>query len=326
MPLLSTTVASAAPLPLALVALGTLDPSDAGGRGARLGVAGLALGLSLLGGEPVVTAIGAAGAAALALVRAGLDARAGRWPPPAAPWPLSRGGAPRGGDRRRPAPSDGGRARALRAGLAMRPEDGALFWSVRPSRLLTLLEPRLTGDPAAEDDRDYWGAPTFDAGNPYFHDLALGLVPLLLAAAASGDARGRAALGLAALAALLSFGRFVAPVGALLGALPVLRYPEKWWILATFGLCGAAAIGIDRLRDDDGRRGGSPGAAAVLAALLAVPALLALVAPEALASLLRGACAWQAPASRRNGPPRCSGRSSSRASAPHSSSRSCRAS
>ena len=53
----------AAALGLALVALGTLDPSDARGTRRRLGIAGLALGLSLLGGEPVVTATGAAGAA-----------------------------------------------------------------------------------------------------------------------------------------------------------------------------------------------------------------------------------------------------------------------
>jgi hypothetical protein len=288
-PLLTTTVASAAPLPLALVALGTLDPSDARGTRRRLAVAGLSLGLSLLGGEPVVTAIGAAGAASLALVRAGADAASGRWRHArnhlavlAASALLSAGIAavqllPTAGELGRSA-----RARTMRA------EEGALFWSVRPSRLLTLLEPRLTGDPQAEDDRDYWGAPVFDAGNPYFHDLALGLVPLLLAAAAAGDARGRAALGLAGLAALLSFGRFVAPVGTLLGALPVLRYPEKLWILATFGLCGAAALGVDRLRDDETAPGRFSGAALVLAALLAVPALLSLVAPEALGSLLRG--------------------------------------
>ena len=169
----------------------------------------------------------------------------------------------------------------------MRAEEGALFWSVRPARLLTLLEPRLTGDPQAEDDRDYWGASTFDAGNPYFHDLALGLVPLLLAAAAAGDSRGRAALGLAGLAALLSFGRFFAPVGALLAALPVLRYPEKWWILVTLALCGATAIGIDRLRDDAAAPRRFARASAVLSGLLAVPTLLSLVAPKALASLLR---------------------------------------
>ena len=45
----------------------------------------------------------------------------------------------------------------------------------RPARVLTLLEPRLTGDPGAESDLDFWGAGTFDAGNPYFYDLAIGL-------------------------------------------------------------------------------------------------------------------------------------------------------
>ena len=287
-PLLTTTVASAAPLPLALVALGTLDPSDARGARRRLGVAGLALGLSLLGGEPVVTATGAAGAAAVALVRAGLEMRAGqgdrvrrRMAALAGAALLSAGVAAV-----QLLPTAGELARSARASQ-MRAEEGALFWSVRPARLLTLLEPRLTGDPQAEDDRDYWGASTFDAGNPYFHDLALGLVPLLLAAAATGDSRGRAALGLAGLAALLSFGRFVAPVGALLGALPVLRYPEKWWILATLGLAGAAAVGLDRLRDDETAPRRFSRASALLAALLAVPALLSLVAPDSLASFLR---------------------------------------
>ncbi len=287
-PLLTTTVASAAPIPLALVALGTLDPSDSRGTRRRFGIAGLALGLSLLGGEPVVTAIGAAGVAVLALVRAGFDVRAGRWPHArgrffalAAAALLSAGIAAV-----QLLPTAGELGRSARA-TQMRAEEGALFWSVRPARLLTLLEPRLTGDPQAEDDRDYWGASAFDAGNPYFHDLALGLVPLALAAAALGDSRGRAALGLAGLAAGLSFGRFVAPVGALLGALPVFRYPEKWWILATFGLCGAAALGIDRLLDDAAAPRRFSCACVALASILALPALLSLVAPLALASVLQ---------------------------------------
>ncbi|HYN42861.1 MAG TPA: hypothetical protein VE129_13850, partial [Thermoanaerobaculia bacterium] len=231
---------------------------------------------------------GAAGAAALALGGTFVDGRAGRRRDArlrlvalAAVALLSAGVAAV-----QLFPTVGELGRSAR-GTQMRAEEGALFWSVRPGRLLTLLEPRLTGDPAAEDDRDYWGAPTFDAGNPYFHDLALGLVPLVLAAAAWGDPRGRAALGLAGLAALLSFGRFVAPVGALLGALPILRYPEKWWLLATLGLCGAAAIGIDRLRDDEVAPRQFSRASAVLAAFLAVPTLLALAAPEGFASILR---------------------------------------
>ena len=288
-PFLFTTVASLAPLPLALVAAGTLDPADGRGARRRVAVAALALGVSFLGGEPVVTATGAAGVAALALGRALLDGRAGRAGDArrrlaalAAAALLSAGVAavqllPTAGELRRSA-----RAAQMRA------EEGALFWSVRPARLLTLLEPRLTGDPQAEDDRDYWGAKTFDAGNAYFHDLALGLVPLALAAAALGDRRGRAALSLAALSALLSFGRFLPSVGVLLGALPVFRYPEKWWILATLGLSGAAAVGLDALRTDEGARRRLARAGGLFAALLGVPALLATVSPRATASLLGG--------------------------------------
>lgn len=287
-PLLFTTVASLAPIPLALAAAGNLDPDDR--RGARRGVAtvGVALGLALLGGEPVVAAIGAAGVATLAALGALVDAR---------------GGSPRRAARRLGAlaaagllsagiaavqllPTAGELARSAR-GTQMRAEEGALFWSVRPARLLTLLEPRLTGDPRAEDDADYWGAATFDAGNPYFHDLALGLLPLALVAAAAGDPRGRAALGLAGLAACLSFGRFLPPAGALLGALPVFRYPEKWWLLVTLGLVGAAAIGVDRLRDDPWAARRFARASTLLAAALLPAAALALAAPERLAGLLR---------------------------------------
>ncbi len=287
-PLLFTTVASAATLPVALVALGTLDPVDRPGTRRRVALAGLALGLSFLGGEPVVTAIGATGAAAIALGRAAVDARSGRVPTArrrlvalAAAGLLAAGVS---AVQLLPVARELGRsARASQ----MRAEEGALYWSVRPARVLTLLEPRLTGDPQAQDGRDYWGAGTFDAGNPYFHDLALGLVPLVLAAAAAGDPRGRAALGLAGLGALLSFGRFVPPVGAFLSALPVFRYPEKWWILATLGLCGAAAVGVDRLRDDDGARRRFSRTAAALASALAALAALAFFRPDGLASFLR---------------------------------------
>ncbi|MHB8800103.1 MAG: hypothetical protein ACYDBY_16750 [Thermoanaerobaculia bacterium] len=287
-PLLFTTVASLAPIPLALAAMGTLDPDDRRGARRRVATVGLALGLSLLGGEPVVAAIGAVGVAAVAIagglvdVRRGSSRRAGRrLGALAAAGLLSAGIAAV-----QLLPAAGELARSAR-GTQMRAEEGALFWSVRPARLLTLLEPRLTGDPRAEEDVDYWGAKTFDAGNPYFHDLALGLLPLALAAAAAGDPRGRAALGLAGLAALLSFGRFFPPVGALLGSLPVFRYPEKWWLLATLGLVGAAAVGVDRLRDDPRAPRRFARASSVFAAVLLPAAALAFAAPDRLATMLR---------------------------------------
>lgn len=287
-PLLFTTVASLAPVPLALAAIGTLDPDEKRGTRRRVATAGAALGLSLLGGEPVVTATGAAGVAAVALGGALVDVRRGasrratrRLGALAAAGLLSAGIAAV-----QLLPTAAELARSAR-GTQMRAEEGALFWSVRPARLLTLLEPRLTGDPRAEDDADYWGAATFDAGNPYFHDLALGLLPLALAAAAAGDPRGRAALGLAGLAACLSFGRFLPPVGALLGALPVFRYPEKWWLLATLGVVGAVAVGVDRLRDDPRAPRRFARASALLAAALLPAAALAFAAPDRLAALLQ---------------------------------------
>ncbi len=287
-PLLFTTVASLAPLPLALAAIGTLDPEDRPGARRKVATVGLALGLSLLGGEPVVAATGAAGVAAVAIGGALVDARRGasgragrRLGALAAAGLLSAGIAAV-----QLLPTAGELVRSAR-GTQMQADEGALFWSVRPARLLTLLEPRLTGDPRAEKDADYWGAATFDAGNPYFHDLALGLLPLALAAAAFGDPRGRAALGLAGLAALLSFGRFFPPVGALFGALPVFRYPEKWWLLATLGLVGAAAVGVDRLRGDARAVRRYARASAAMAVVLFPAAALALAAPGRLAALLR---------------------------------------
>jgi len=287
-PLLFTTVASLAPIPLALAAIGTLDPDDRRGTLRTVAGVGLALGLSLLGGEPVVAATGAAGTAAVALTGALADARRGsarraarRIGALAAAGLLSAGIAAV-----QLLPAAGELVRSAR-GTQMQAEEGALFWSVRPARLLTLLEPRLTGDPRAEDDADYWGSATFDAGNPYFHDLALGLLPLALAAAAAGDPRGRAALGLAGLAACLSFGRYLPPIGALLGALPVFRYPEKWWLLATLGIVGAAAVGVDRLRDDPRAPRRFVRASALLAVVLVPVAALAFTAPDRLAALLR---------------------------------------
>jgi hypothetical protein len=168
----------------------------------------------------------------------------------------------------------------------MDPRHGALFFSVAPGRLLTLIEPRLVGDPFAEEDAAYWGAATFDAGNPYFLDLALGCIPLALAAAAAATRTGRASLALAALGALFATGRYFPPAGALLGALPVFRYPEKWWLLTTFALAAAAAVGWDACRSDPVARGRAIRSAFALASAALLLAALSRLFPRALSALL----------------------------------------
>jgi hypothetical protein len=235
LPVFMTTCAAAAPRPFAFSRIPELASDEAQARGRGVAACAVAFGFSTLGGEPAITLLGATAFAVLAA----LAGRAGRPALNAVMALLLAAGI--AAVQILPAAAE--LARSAR-GEAMRPEYGALFWSVRPSRLLTLLEPRLTGDPAAGP---YWGSGTFDAGSPYFDDLALGVLPLLFAAAGSGDRRGRAAVLLATGAAVLSFGRFLPGFGLVAGAFSFVRYPEKWWVVATFALAAAAGIGVDRV-------------------------------------------------------------------------------
>ncbi len=254
LPLLFTTLASAAPLPLAVAVLATLDPAaPSRARRRDVALAAACLGLSALGGEPVITLLGGLACAGVLLVRTFAAWRAGGSHPAAT---LLGAGAVAALLAVALAavqllPAAGELARSARGG-EMRAEEGALFWSVRPSRLLTLLEPRLSGDPFAERPEEYWGAATFDAGNPYFYDLALGLLPLAFAAAAARDRRGRGALALAAFGALAASGRYLPGFAAVAGSLSFARYPEKAWLLSTFALAAAAAVGADLAWREEG--------------------------------------------------------------------------
>lgn len=293
LPILATTLASAAPLPLAAVALGGLDPADSRGARRRVAVAALSIGLSFLGGEPVITAIGAAGAGLLVVARSVADGRRKAWDDGRRrlAWGLLAVLLAAGIASVQLLPAFGELSRSAR-GRGLRPEEGALFWSVSPARLLTYLEPRLTGDPFAEADDAYWGAGTFDARNPYFYDLSVGLLPLALAAAGSVRRRGRLALLVAGVATLLSLGRHL-PGYAALGALTSFaRYPEKWSLLATYALAFATAVGADAVFSSSASagvraaRGRLVAASLVLATPLALLAFLALAAPGALRGLL----------------------------------------
>ena len=213
LPVYATTCAAALPLSLALVEAPRLASGDTAVRRRACALAALAFGLSALGGEPAVTLMGAA-----AFVAVAIGAGKGSRPRATAAALFSLVlGAGLAAIQILPAALE--MARSAR-GAGMRPEHGALFWSVRPARVLTLVEPRLTGDPAG-DAASFWGSATFDAGSPYFEDLALGLVPLLLAAAAWRDRRGRAAL----LLALAGHGAVLRPVPARVFA--ISRRPSR---------------------------------------------------------------------------------------------------
>jgi hypothetical protein len=281
---------SAAPLAPAAIAFWALGGGAPGRRRlAALGAAALAL--SALGGEPTITATG--GAACLALAFGRLAA-----PPRPSPGEAVRRMTAITGAvllavglaAVQLVPAWGLLRRSAR-GTELQAEQGALYWSVRPSRLLTLLEPRLSGDPGSERAAGYWGAGTFDGGQPYYPDLALGLVPIALASLALGERRGRGALALFGGAALLSFGRFLPGYPALARRLPIFRYPEKWWVVATLAFAAAAAIGVGRIlaadRDERDRTLRTlRNASLALVAPLGGVALLALLSPSALRAVL----------------------------------------
>ncbi len=243
LPLYFTTCAAVLPLPFALAEAPRLAAPDPTRRGRSRALVALAFGLSALAGEPAVTLMGAAAFAAVVALMAVTASSAGESRARALPGALLAFVLGAGLAAIQICPAVLELSRSAR-GVEMRPEHGALFRSVRPSRVLTLLEPRLTGDPEGDGGPD-WGARTFDGGSPYFGDLALGLLPLVFAGAAFQDRRGRAALLLALAGTLLSFGRFLPGVASLSAAIPVLRYPEKWWLLVTFALAAAAAVGVD---------------------------------------------------------------------------------
>lgn len=289
---LFTPVSSGATVPLSVALLATLPPDGRAAR-RRAALASFGLALAILGGEPVIAAAGFLAGAVVVAARALSEVRGGEGR--LAARRLALGALALAFAVALAAvqvfPTAGELSRSAR-GTRLRPEDGALFWSVRPARVLTLLEPRLTGDPAAETPGDFWGAGTFDAGNPYYTDLAFGLVPLVLAAVGARDRRGRLALLLAAGAALLSFARFVPGLEAVLSRVTIVRYPEKWWCLATLAFATAAACGVERIATSRGTPEAPNAwtavsrASAFLAAPLGLLVLAAALAPDALRAAL----------------------------------------
>ncbi|HET9795643.1 MAG TPA: hypothetical protein VFS34_14410, partial [Thermoanaerobaculia bacterium] len=241
--------------------------------GAPSGVAGGALifGLVILSGEPAI-----AGEVLFLALAFRLLERRGRWKAAAGAalagaamaMPQIAGAAGLIGDTVR------------RGGLAV--ASGAAFYSVRPLRFLAFVWPGLFGDVHAATANGFWGSAFFDAGTPYISTLAVGMATLALLPAAARRRRGRALLTLAAIAALLSLGRYL-PGGDRLLSLPglsLVRYPEKWLFFSAVCAIAAAGFGLDRVRSGDRvaiRRVAVAGAS--MAAASGIAALLVRLAP-----------------------------------------------
>jgi hypothetical protein len=248
-------------------------------------LAGGALGLQLLNGEPSTVVI--TGLALLALTASAAGRR-----PAAAPRmlaPLLVGVALAAAQL---LPTLGRLADSPRIGLSPRV---ATTWSMPPQRLVEIVFPRFFGDPKRDTEGFYFGWNLNDRDYPYVESLYPGLLLAVLGASAllRGRIPRRAAWLLAfAAGCLLAFGRHAPFFGLLRRVFPllaVLRFPEKFMILAVLALTVAGILAWQRLLED--REAGRPESADLPVAI----ALVVLATALTLAAILAwapGAAAW----------------------------------
>ncbi|MFL6193422.1 MAG: hypothetical protein ACJ75H_04580 [Thermoanaerobaculia bacterium] len=181
--------------------------------------------------------------------------------------------------------------------LADSPRNGlpswhATLWSMPPERLAEIVFPRVLGDPTRNLEGLYFGWRLEDRDYPYVESLYPGLLLAVLGVAALIRWRipRRAAWALAILAGLfLALGRHNPVFEAVREAVPVLsvlRFPEKFAVLSVLALAFAGVLGWQRLLDerDEGRpqTADFPLAIALVALAAAVAfAVLLLAAPKA---------------------------------------------
>ena len=156
----------------------------------------------------------------------------------------------------------------------------AMLWSMPPERLAEVVFPRFFGDPARHMEGVYFGWKLEDRDYPYVESIYPGLLLALLGAAALLRWRipRRGAWALAVLAGVfLALGRHNPIYEALRRAVPVLavlRFPEKFAILAVLALGIAGVLGWQRLLDE--REEGRPETADLPLALAGVALATAL--------------------------------------------------
>jgi hypothetical protein len=251
-------------------------------------LAGISLALQLLNGEPSTVVMSGLGLLALAASAAGRRlGAAARLPVPvlaavalAAVQLLPTWG------RLADSPRSGGLA-----------AEHAAIWSMPPARVVEVVLPRFFGDPARNTEGLFFGWGLNDRDYPYVLSLYPGLLLAVLGFSAllKWPIPRRAAWGLCCLGGfLLALGRHT-PVYTLVRELPVfavLRFPEKFAVLAVAALLVAGVLGWQWLLEE--RRAGRPeradfplAIALVLLTTALTLAVLAQTAPPVVAWFVR---------------------------------------
>ena len=139
------------------------------------------------------------------------------------------------------------------AGFTGSAVEQTLTWSTRPNRLVEWIFPHLRGNPTQAERGLFFGKRHHDRGSGYLPSIYVGILVLILAATAisGAGARNRAVwIALVAVGVALALGRHDPLYAKVLVRIPpcsLLRFPEKFMLLATTGLTFAAAMAWENI-------------------------------------------------------------------------------
>jgi hypothetical protein len=123
----------------------------------------------------------------------------------------------------------------------------AAYWSLHPARLIEFLVPHFYGNVMGAFTQDFWGEKYSDSGYPYILKLYAGWFPFILMPLAWKRKWGVATSLMIAGGILLSFGHRLPGYETFYNLFPpfrVIRYPEKFLILVSFGLAITTALAL----------------------------------------------------------------------------------
>jgi hypothetical protein len=134
-----------------------------------------------------------------------------------------------------------------------------LTWSTRPNRILEWVFPHLRGDPTRADRGLFFAERHHDRGGGYLPSIYVGILILILAvtAMAGAGARNRWVwIALVVMGVAFALGRHDPLYAKVLVRIPpwsLLRFPEKFMLLATTGLTFAAAMAWENILEQRDR-------------------------------------------------------------------------
>lgn len=128
----------------------------------------------------------------------------------------------------------------------------AAYWSLHPARLLEFLVPHFHGNVMGIFVQDFWGEKYSDSGYPYILKVYCGWFPIILMPLAFRRPWGKPAVFVVLAGLILSLGHRLPGYQLLYDLLPpfrVIRYPEKFLLMALMGFAVVTSLALGGIRN-----------------------------------------------------------------------------